>query len=228
MYQPDPLPKTPRQLWIVVALAVVLVAMLVPVALGKAQEWRVSLPRTLRLSRPERSLGPTDGPASHSGQTAPDAEPSAPPVTPSPTVAPSPSPRATPTSPPREDHYWLRRPIAATHNDTVARTYPYASRLDGTYPIHHGVEFVNAMGTEILAVADGTILVAGDDERQVYGARDGFYGYLVIQRIERELYGLPVYALYGHLSEIGVSPGQSVAAGEVIGEVGMSGYAEGP
>ena len=127
-----------------------------------------------------------------------------------------------------EDHYWLERPISPKAHDRVARFYPYASRADGSYPIHHGVEFVNPMGTPILATAPGTIVVAGDDLKQVYGARTNFYGLLVIEELEQRFDGRPVYVLYGHLSEVKVEVGQKVDTSDVIGLVGMTGVAEGP
>lgn len=142
------------------------------------------------------------------------------------TAAPSATPTSTKTTP--EDHYWLERPISPEGYDSVARFYPYASRADGTYPIHHGVEFVNPMGTPILATAPGTILVAGDDLTQVYGARTDFYGLLIVEQLERRFEGEPVYVLYGHLSEIKVREGEPVGTGDVIGLVGATGVAEGP
>ena len=87
---------------------------------------------------------------------------------------------------------------------------------------------MNPMGTPILATASGTIVVAGDDLHQVYGARDNFYGLLVIEELDRRLDGNPIYVLYGHLSRVKVQVGQKVKTGEVIGLVGMSGVAEGP
>jgi len=129
---------------------------------------------------------------------------------------------------PPEDHYWLRRPISPEANDWVARFYPYASRADGTYPIHHGVEFVNPMDTPILAVAPGTIIVAGDDHRDVYGAMTDFYGKLVIQELDRRLEEKPLYVLYGHMSEVDAQVGQHVETRDVLGKVGMTGVAEGP
>lgn len=148
-----------------------------------------------------------------------------------PTLAPTPTTPLTPFPPrPRTliDHYWLERPIGPSGMQRVDRFYYYGSRGDGTYPVHRGVEFVNPYGTEILAVDDGMIHVAGEDTLQVYGARDGFYGLVVIQQLARTLDGLPLYAVYGHLSDVAVQPGQAVRAGEVIGYVGMSGIAEGP
>lgn len=110
----------------------------------------------------------------------------------------------------------------------MARFYDYASRADGSYPIHHGVEFVNDSGTPALAVAPGTVIVAGDDSTQVYGARTGFYGLLVILELDRRYDGDPVYVLYGHLSQVDVEVDQHVETGERIGLVGMTGVAEGP
>ena len=166
-----------------------------------------------------RTLAPT---ATDTPQVLPSATPS---PTPSSTAThmPSPTPTATPS-----DHYWLERPIAPEKNDRVARFYDYASRADGTYPIHHGVEFVNDSGTPALAVAPGTVIVAGDDLTQVYGARTNFYGKLVILELDRRYDGKPVYVLYGHLAKVEVKVDQHVETGERIGLVGMTGVAEGP
>lgn len=126
------------------------------------------------------------------------------------------------------DHYWLARPIGAEDTDSIELYYPYASKGDGTYPIHHGVEFENPMGTPILAVAAGTIVVAGDDKEEIYGAYADYYGLLVIERLDEPFEGRPVYVLYGHLSEINVIMGQQVKEGDLIGAVGMTGVAQGP
>ncbi|HHX65690.1 MAG TPA: M23 family metallopeptidase [Chloroflexi bacterium] len=126
------------------------------------------------------------------------------------------------------DHYWLERPIAADANDAVDRLYPYGSRGDGTYPVHHGVEFMNPEGTPVLAVAPGTVIVAGDDSRRAYDASPDYYGLLVVLQLDLDLDGEPLYALYGHLSEIDVQEGQRVETGDVLGRVGMTGIATGP
>lgn len=140
------------------------------------------------------------------------------------------SPRATikPVDTIRRDHYWLQRPIAQPGEDRVARFYPYGSRMDGSYPVHYGVEMVNPEGTPVLAPASGVVVVAGADDQQVYGARVGFYGLVVIIQLDQRFQGAPVYVVLGHLSEVQVAVGQPVAAGQQVGLVGATGYAESP
>jgi len=133
-----------------------------------------------------------------------------------------------PTPPPRIDHYWIERPIGPEGYSRVDYTYPYGSRGDGTLPVHRGVEFVNPSGTPILAVAPGVIVFAGADDEQIQGARLGYYGLVVIEQLDRDLDGLPVFITYGHLSEIEVAVGDRVETGQVIGKVGMTGIAIGP
>jgi len=87
---------------------------------------------------------------------------------------------------------------------------------------------VNPIGTPLRAVANGTIIVAGDDLNEIYGARTNFYGLLVILQLDRTYRDEPIFALYGHLSKINVRVGQRVKVGDIIGEVGETGVAMGP
>jgi len=120
------------------------------------------------------------------------------------------------------------RPFAAEYNNEATRYYPYGSTAGGRYRIHHGADFPNQFGTPILAGASGTVLVAGTDDRIVYGERVGFYGQLVIIQLEQEYRGQKVHVLYGHLSKVHVRFLDEVKAGDAIGEVGMTGVAVGP
>lgn len=138
-------------------------------------------------------------------------------------VAPTPVP--TPAASP---HFWLSRPIGPDGVDHVARFYPYASTGEGQYEVHHGVEFVNEIGTPVLATASGTIIYAGKDEDIVVGPAVNYYGNVVVQELERRWNDQPVYVVYGHLSSISVSDGESVDAGDQIGLVGETGIALGP
>jgi murein DD-endopeptidase MepM/ murein hydrolase activator NlpD len=239
----DPVPRFPRQLWFAVAMAVALVALVAAIRTGALPEASADGPRILpdgtrleRVELPRISVAgivaavrtrvaptPTPGPTSAVSPT-----PSPSPTLPLPTLRPTATLAWTPTPPLRADHYWLHRPIGPEGTDEISYYYPYASRADGSYPIHTGVEFVNPLGTEVLAAGDGTIVVAGTDDVQVYGARTKFYGQLIILELDQRLYDRPIYVLYGHLSEIGVHEGQRVQRGEVIGRVGATGIAEGP
>ena len=79
---------------------------------------------------------------------------------------------------------------------------------------HAGVDFVADQGTEVHATAPGTVVSAG---------WHGGYGKLI------EIHHADgVTTRYGHLSNILVSPGDVVAAGETIGRVGSTGRSTGP
>jgi len=230
-------PAYPRQIWFVVAMAVALTAMIVLIVLGLT-------PSSTKQAaiQPTGSLTPS---ATHTGtptstsrariEVEPTPKPSLTATTePTPTSTPTNTPTATPTKTPTptpippSDHYWLELPFSPEANTWLTHYYPYASRADGTYPIHHGVDTGNPTGTPILAVAPGTVIVAGDDLQQVYGARTNFYGNLVIQEIDASFEGKPLYVLYGHLSKVLVEVGQHLNTGDVLGLVGATGVAMGP
>jgi len=146
------------------------------------------------------------------------------------TATPTPFPTFTPPPPPppvADEHlYWLR-PVPASGPTWTDKSYPYSSTRGGALRPHHGVEFVVQSGTPVLAVAAGTVVVAGDDSQTAYGPQTAFYGNLVVLQLAGTG-NTPIFALYGHLSEVTVSLGQVVAAGETLGFSGASGVADGP
>lgn len=145
------------------------------------------------------------------------------------TWASAPWSTATPVPARAAERPWLGRPVPAqAANIGPDRFYPYGATGHGRYPPHHGVEFVNPAGTPALAVAEGTIVVAGSDDLEVWGQHLDYYGRLVILRLEARYGTQPVYALYGHLSQVLVRVGQRVHKGEVIGLIGSTGIAMGP
>ncbi|MFN8377949.1 MAG: peptidoglycan DD-metalloendopeptidase family protein [Anaerolineae bacterium] len=79
---------------------------------------------------------------------------------------------------------------------------------------HSGVDLAAPPGTPVKAALGGSVIFAGWNS---YG-----YGYLIV------LAHGPYTTLYGHLSEIYVSCGQYVGAGQVIGGVGSTGDSSGP
>jgi hypothetical protein len=119
-------------------------------------------------------------------------------------------------------HFVFQRPILPPANDSVEETYRFASTASGTREAHHGVEFENASGTPVHAVADGEVIFAGPDTEAVYSPWKNFYGNIIVLRHADDL-----FTLYAHLSRIEVEAGQTVTVGQVIGEVGKSGTAQG-
>lgn len=90
--------------------------------------------------------------------------------------------------------------------------------ISGEKNYHTGVDIGMPQGTEILAGHDGTVTLAGNA---------GGYGLCVA--IEGEAYeGHSLTTKYGHCSQILVSDGQEVKAGDVIAKVGSTGNSTGP
>jgi hypothetical protein len=135
----------------------------------------------------------------------------------------------TPTPESASAHLWLLAPIGPdTTGDRQPQSYfPYGATGGGKYHLHHGGDYVNPAGTPVLAAADGMVIVAGDDKTIVYGLEPNFYGNLVIQELDRQFQGRPVYVLYGHLSQVDAQVGQHLDTGDVLGLVGMTGVAIG-
>jgi murein DD-endopeptidase MepM/ murein hydrolase activator NlpD len=85
---------------------------------------------------------------------------------------------------------------------------------------HNGVDFRASVGTPIKSVLAGVVQGIGNTDSQ-----KGCYSYGKWVLIKHSN-GLS--SLYGHLSLIKVSEGQSVGTGDIIGYSGQTGYATGP
>lgn len=97
-------------------------------------------------------------------------------------------------------------------------TSSYGYRKDpstGVTKFHGGTDIAAPTGTRILASADGVVEIAS------YMA--GGYGYYVKIR-----HNDTFESLYGHCSVLYVTAGQQVKQGQVIADVGQTGYATGP
>jgi murein DD-endopeptidase MepM/ murein hydrolase activator NlpD len=124
-----------------------------------------------------------------------------------------------------EGHFLFHRPIASPGNDIVEPTYRYGATQSGQREPHHGVEFPNPQGVPVIAAAGGEVVFAGDDSTNPISPWKGVYGNVVVLK---HLYvDLPIFTVYGHLSEVDVKVGQQVDAGEEIGKVGATGAAIG-
>jgi murein DD-endopeptidase MepM/ murein hydrolase activator NlpD len=103
--------------------------------------------------------------------------------------------------------------------------YPYGSDGSGRYLLHNGLDMADEAGDPAVAVADGAVIVARDDVDEMFGWRCDWYGQLVVLRLDEPQGGEPVYALYGHVSDVQVSEGQIVRRGDPIARKGSAGVA---
>ena len=120
-------------------------------------------------------------------------------------------------------------PVPAAPAPTVSSgnwTRPAAGRISSEYGYrnisfassnHRGIDIANSVGTPILAAGHGVVQRTG-----VIGT----YGNIVM--IKHSVDGKIYTTLYAHLSSIGVSSGQVVSKGQVIGKMGNTGRSSGP
>ncbi|MGW0732101.1 M23 family metallopeptidase [Streptomyces sp. NPDC002851] len=100
----------------------------------------------------------------------------------------------------------------------LARSYrvsnPYGVRGDWAAGHHTGIDLAVPRGTPVRVVGSGVVVLA---------ARSGAYGKAVTIRMKDGY-----YAVYAHLSRIGVRYGARVHTGEYLGRAGSTGRATGP
>jgi len=110
---------------------------------------------------------------------------------------------------------FLRSPVAftrVTSGFSLARFHPFLQ----AWRAHKGVDFAAPIGTAVHAAGSGTVSFAG---------KQGGYGNVVMLQ-----HSGAYSTVYAHLSRFapGVKHGARVSQGEVIGYVGMTGWATGP
>jgi murein DD-endopeptidase MepM/ murein hydrolase activator NlpD len=91
---------------------------------------------------------------------------------------------------------------------------PRVHPIYGDVRVHTGIDYAASEGTAIHAAGDGIVIMAGS-----YG---GYGNATIID------HGGGLATLYGHQSSIGVSEGEHVSQGQVIGRVGCTGACTGP
>lgn len=159
--------------------------------------------------------------------------------TPTPTFTPTPMATVAPTHTPypQVEHFMFDRPVRPdASSDSPAIYYLYGTTGHGDYEVHHGEEFVNPLGTTVIAVANATVAVAGPDYlpqcgaggNEICGRKPDYYGNVIILKLDQQYQGQAVYVAYGHVRAYFVRPGMHVTEGQPIGEVGQEGIAIGP
>lgn len=95
---------------------------------------------------------------------------------------------------------------------------------------HGGIDIAGAgiMGTPVVAAADGTVIASNSScthnwgKSYSCGCGGGYGNYVMISHAGGKL------TVYGHLTSLTVSSGQTVSRGQVIGYVGSTGNSTGP
>ena len=107
---------------------------------------------------------------------------------------------------------------AMTIEDLPTITSSYGWRIhpiSGEYKFHTGIDFYMEIGTPVYALMNSYI-VSADDFNDGYGKQILVYNYN------------NTYIRFAHLSEINVTAGQYITAGELIGLSGATGNVTGP
>lgn len=125
-------------------------------------------------------------------------------------------------------HFWLDDPVAGGRKPLENGYYPYGWDGDGRFLLHNGSDMPRPQGTLVTAVADGTVIVAQSDSAELFGWRCDWYGQLVVLELDETWLGQPVYALYGHIQNLQVEPGQHLEQGDPVAEIGVEGVSAVP
>ncbi len=106
-------------------------------------------------------------------------------------------------------------------NGNIHITSPYGMRIDPIDKVkkfHNGVDIRANIGTPLLAVADGEVIISKVNGG---GAKKGYGYYIVVQH-------KGFVTLSAHLNRLGAPVGTLVKKGQVIGYTGNSGKSTGP
>jgi len=125
---------------------------------------------------------------------------------------------------------WARGDTSHLNTPSAIKKYSGLPKLEGyfifpapgstrTQKMHgnNGVDFANKIGSPVLAAADGVVAVA-----KTSGYNYGYGNYIKITHPNG------TETIYGHLSKVSVTAGQSVTRGQQIGAVGSTGNSTGP
>jgi murein DD-endopeptidase MepM/ murein hydrolase activator NlpD len=124
-------------------------------------------------------------------------------------------PNAVPVNP--SAYIAKRTPNAGSVSATGQFVWPMGGTITQRFAWYHkGIDIATAHGTTVLAADSGQVIMAGWPDNTGYGNR------VIID------HGNGFVTLYGHLSKIFVSSGQTVHRGDQIGQEGSTGRSTGP
>lgn len=133
---------------------------------------------------------------------------------PQPVSTPTPTPQQTPNPLPAQTQKWIMPCNGPITSGFGKRPVP----VPGASEYHNGWDIGVPIGTNVKAIADGTIIAVGPATG---------YGYWVV--IDHGIInGIKVTSEYGHISKWVVNVGQAVKKGDIIAKSGNTGYSSGP
>ena len=107
--------------------------------------------------------------------------------------------------------------------------YRYGGVFFKPSAVHTGIDIPAKLGTSVLASGPGEVvwagwgLYSGDPSNQ-----DDPYGLAVVILHDFGYQDLPLYTVYAHLDQVDVVPGQWLQTGDMLGNVGETGFTTGP
>jgi murein DD-endopeptidase MepM/ murein hydrolase activator NlpD len=116
----------------------------------------------------------------------------------------------------------LLMPVQGDNQSDITQGYGATAfaKMEYVHHWHNGLDFGAPIGTAILAAADGTVAAQGNED--LYCPHGAYGKFIVINHSN----GLTT--LYGHLSKILVTAGQTVTRGQLIAYSGNTGDVTGP
>jgi len=91
--------------------------------------------------------------------------------------------------------------------------------LKGKVSNHTGIDFAASCGTNVVAAADGNVIVVVENSRNC--STCGYGNYVIVEHKNG------YRTVYGHLTSISVKNGQKLNSGEKVGTVGNTGHSYG-
>lgn len=148
------------------------------------------------------------------------------------------TPRPVPTNPPSlpvpvardpRDHYWFARPIDPDRTNRALNYYEYGTDgpNDAPYPIHHGIDMPNEIGTTVRAAGSGLVIFATSEQTPIFQSSPS-YGNVVVIEHDFGYQGRKLWTLYAHLEAPLVVAGERVEMGQAIALLGNTGQSGGP
>jgi len=133
-----------------------------------------------------------------------------------------------PWAPTPHDHFLFGRVFPPPYEDIPIPEYRFAARASTPGRVHGGIDIPAPAGVPILAIGSGRVIWAG--EGFMFGREHSGdpYGLAVVIRHDLGWDGHVLFSLYAHMRAIWVQPGQWVAQGTPLGQVGSTGMSDGP